>query len=133
MMLRYLGVLAPARGRGRCRQMVARGLAKKRRTLKKKLEEEGPSEEVRAKARAPGELLQHYFFLQVNSDGSTMPVLYGKERFPKVNYQVETEDIFSNPEYQKITEKPIVTTDDDMAMKKIREKYGIPEPVVPES
>jgi len=64
------------------------------------------------------------FFLEVLSDGSTVPALFNKGFLPLKGYGINKLDIFTGSLWQKANKK-FVSTKDEESAKRFTEKYKL--------
>lgn len=105
------------------RQSTAPVKKKKKKKVKKKDEDV-----VVAKKKpvyAMEDLPKPYFFLEVNSDGSSTPAYYNMDLYPRANFHIEKDDMYRDPIFQKPKEERIITSADDEAAQRMRDKYKL--------
>mmetsp|Transcript_24938 Transcript_24938/g.30026 ORF Transcript_24938/g.30026 Transcript_24938/m.30026 type:complete len:119 (-) Transcript_24938:833-1189(-) len=113
------------------RQLIVRGKKQKanakprklRRSTNEIVEETVNTRKSGKKVFNMDDLPKPWFFLEVCSDGSTVPGYYSKPLYPQRNYHVRDKDTLNAPLWQKKDSTRIVTSSEEQAIKKLKEKF----------
>ena len=68
--------------------------------------------------------LSGYFFLEIQSNGSTIPTFYNRNFLAGTNYIVSKQDLLNSGLWQK-ADKGFISNKDEESAKKFTEKYKL--------
>ena len=69
-------------------------------------------------------LLSRYFFLEIQSGGSTIPTMFNRDFLTTKNYNISKNDILNGGLWQRAN-KGFISSKDEESAKKFTEKYKL--------